>query len=89
LEENRLGLWQVEPQAGNGTSKEQHSRWLCSRMVTASLARLEGGNRSPMYVLHTLIEVNTIHLVNASSLLEVFILYLNNHILNTNRYFRI
>ncbi|KRY94722.1 hypothetical protein T11_7939, partial [Trichinella zimbabwensis] len=28
LEENRFGLRQVGPQAGSGTSKEQHSRWL-------------------------------------------------------------
>jgi hypothetical protein len=27
LEENQFSLWQVEPQAGSGTSKEQHSRW--------------------------------------------------------------
>jgi hypothetical protein len=29
LEENQFGLRQVGPQAGSGTSKEQHSRWLC------------------------------------------------------------
>jgi hypothetical protein len=28
LEENWLGLRQVGPQAGSGTSKERHSRWL-------------------------------------------------------------
>jgi hypothetical protein len=28
LEENQFSLRQVGPQAGSGTSKEQHSRWL-------------------------------------------------------------
>jgi hypothetical protein len=50
LEENRFGLWQFGPLVGSGTSKkkkraaQQVAQLKQQLMVTASLARLEGGN---------------------------------------------